>query len=133
MGVSGKLKLVGDTARVLGLPPLPLNGMIWEAAGPPLETETIVIVALRSPCAMGLKLALSVQLLLALSVADAQLSAVMAKSPGLVPPSVTLLTVTGLELLLVTVKTSVALALPTSTPPKKKLVGEMVSGGGPET
>ena len=78
-------------------------------------------------------MALSVQLLLALSVADAQLSAVMAKSPGFVPPSVTLLTVTGLELLLVTVKASVPLVLPTSTPPKKKLVGEMVSGGGPET
>jgi hypothetical protein len=85
--------------------------------------------ALRAPVALGVKVTLTVQVLLGVTVALVQVSVLLAKSPGLVPVRVTLVMVRLAVPLLVTVTDCAALVALISWLPKLTLVGEKLIPG----
>src|ERR1700694_2310344 len=95
-----------------GAVPVPLNATV---CGLPLALSAIDSVAARLPAAVGGKVALTVRLAPAASVFGLSGQAWPGvKSPGLVPPTVTLLIVSGALPLLVTVTDCDPLLLPTA-------------------
>jgi hypothetical protein len=85
--------------------------------------------ALRLPAAVGVKVTLRVQVLLGVTVAPVQVSALVAKSPEFVPPSVTVEIIKLAAPMLVTVSVWGALGLPTLCAPNVRLVGEKLTQG----
>jgi hypothetical protein len=68
--------------------------------------------ALRLPVAEGVKVTLTVQVLLGVTVAFVQVSALLVKSPAFLPPIVTVEMIRLAAPVLVTVSTRVALVVP---------------------
>ena len=85
--------------------------------------------ALRSPVAEGVKVTLTVQVPLGVTVAPVQVSALVAKSLAFVPPTVTVERVRLAVPVLVTVAVCAALVVPTFCAPNVRLVGEQLTEG----
>jgi hypothetical protein len=97
------------------------------ACGLPVALSAILIEAVRVPAAVGLNVTLIVQF--AVAASDAGQVLVWAKSPALVPVTLTLVIVNAALPLLVSVMLCAALVVPTVCELKVKLVGASVTAG----
>jgi hypothetical protein len=88
-------------------------------------------VAVRFPVADGVKVTLTVQVPLGVTVAPVQVAALLAKSPAFVPPIVTVEMVRLAVPELVTVSVWGALVVPTFCAPNVRLVEERLTEGAP--
>jgi hypothetical protein len=95
----------------LGAVPVPLKPTTW---GLPLALSVKFSEALRLPVADGVNVTLTVQVLLGVTVAPEQVSALLAKLLAFVPPMVTVEMLRLAVPLLVTVSAWPALVIPTS-------------------
>ena len=86
-------------------------------------------VAARAPVAVGVKVTLTVQVPFWATLAPVQVSALVAKSPGLVPPRLSVLMLSVAVPLLVTVTVWAELAVSRSWVLKATGLGEMVAAG----
>ena len=94
---------------------MPLRLMVW---GLPLALSVMLIVALRLPVVVGVKVTLKSQVAFGMSVVM-QLAGVVveAKSPGLVPPRLIALIMSGAVPVFVSVTVWAALVVPTKLLP----------------
>src|SRR6202035_3196470 len=110
-----------------GAVPVPLNATL---CGVPLALSAIDKLALRLPAAVGEKVALTLQLAPTAIVFGLSGQVVPGvKSAGLVPPTVTLLIVSGALPLLVTVTDCDPLLVPTAWLPKARLLALRLTPG----
>jgi hypothetical protein len=108
-----KLKL-GVDKLTAGAVPVPLKFTVCVLPNTPLLLSVMVSVPVSVPAAMGEKVTLIVQVLLGVTVAPEQVSALLAKLLAFVPPMVTVEMVRLPVPLLVTVSAWAALVVPTS-------------------